>query len=146
MGNKVYIIGGSDENGTDFLSSMECFDGDEISTLAPMNVQRRHFTALEIHGQIVVIGGEDHVGCGYLANDIDVYDVQSDQWFSLRQPVPGEPKKYPMAVWQCADKVNFEMIQDLFAAKAREEKYFEEMGLEWDYELNDWVQETVFSQ
>ena len=146
VNNKVYIIGGSDDIDIEYLKSVEVYDGIEIGELSEMDVQRKHFAVLEVHNQIIVIGGEDHLGCGYMANDIEVYDIETDEWFTMKQPVPGKPKKYPVAVWQEAKDVSFERIRQLYFEKAEEERYFSSLGMEWDYELNDWVKENFSSR
>jgi N-acetylneuraminic acid mutarotase len=85
MGDKLYVIGGSDRFNNVATDRVEVYDV-TTGTWAekkPMPTARSGCAAVVIGGEIVVAGGEGSPGSGVVSPVVEAYDPASDGWRTL---------------------------------------------------------------
>lgn len=89
--NKIYVIGGTNDDGT-YSSANEVYDpsNDSWATLAPMPTPRTGIEANAVNGRIYVMGGENYSGYINLLQAFpqnEIYDIATNSW-STGKPMP----------------------------------------------------------
>jgi N-acetylneuraminic acid mutarotase len=78
LDNKIYIIGGSDENGPTDLVDVYDPETNKWAIVSPLPRKLDHTTAASYEGKIYVVGGFDSTGKP--SDSLFIYDPTSDKW------------------------------------------------------------------
>ena len=85
LDSKIYVTGGIDADGAEFLTSVDCYDPDTNtwSQVANMNIARACHSLVSLHGRLYAIGGYD-------VDSVEVYGPDNNTWTMLHHKLDGK--------------------------------------------------------